>query len=153
MATIAETFDDHWIEQPGPLSTPCWIWQRGCKGKEVVSGGGYGCLKIKGKTIGAHRFAYERTYGEIPEGLQAAHLCHNTKCVNPDHLEAITNDENQEQKALAGRAPSKLSVEDVQWIRKACAEGTLQRVVADLFNLHQADVSNIVNRKYWKYVE
>lgn len=42
----------------------------------------------------AHRFFYEHFIGEIPEGLEIDHLCHNTICVNPAHLEAVTHSEN-----------------------------------------------------------
>lgn len=38
----------------------------------------------------AHRIAYEYAKGAIPEGLQIDHLCRNTRCVNPEHLEAVT---------------------------------------------------------------
>lgn len=33
---------------------------------------------------------YEIHKGPIPEGLQIDHLCRNTQCCNPDHLEAVT---------------------------------------------------------------
>ena len=42
----------------------------------------------------AHRVAYEKAYGPIPEGLVIDHLCRNGLCVNPEHLEAVTRKEN-----------------------------------------------------------
>src|SRR5437868_94079 len=42
----------------------------------------------------AHRLAYSSIKGEIPLGLVVDHLCRNTLCVNPDHLEAVTQREN-----------------------------------------------------------
>lgn len=67
----------------------CWIWT----GSHQV--GGYGNFQpIKGRGIGAHRYAYQITVGPIPNGLQLDHLCRNRLCVNPAHLEPVTAREN-----------------------------------------------------------
>ncbi len=42
----------------------------------------------------AHRWAYEQARGAIPDGMHLDHLCRNTLCVNPDHLQAVTAREN-----------------------------------------------------------
>jgi len=70
----------------------CWNYT-GAKWK------GYGQFSVqikpgKWKTSKAHRVAYELLIGPIPEGLQLDHLCRNPACVNPDHLEPVTNREN-----------------------------------------------------------
>lgn len=39
----------------------------------------------------AHRWAYEHYVGPIPDGLTIDHLCRNTLCVNPAHMEPVTN--------------------------------------------------------------
>ncbi len=63
----------------------CWEWQ-GC---EV--GRGYGGFN----GTYAHRFSYELFNNTIiPAGLTIDHLCRNRKCVNPDHLEAVSLKEN-----------------------------------------------------------
>lgn len=46
------------------------------------------------KMVLAHRVAYENKFGTIPEELVIDHKCRNGLCINPDHLEAVTNIEN-----------------------------------------------------------
>jgi hypothetical protein len=69
-------------------NTWCWNWTA-CK-----SSLGYGQFVVKNKKLMAYRFSYELLKGHIPSGLELDHLCRNPKCVNPDHLEAVTHQEN-----------------------------------------------------------
>lgn len=73
-------------------SGECWNWTG------VLGGGGYGYISVGGRTgrdLRAHRVSYEWAHGPIPDGLEIDHLCQNKRCVNPDHLEAVTKSENQ----------------------------------------------------------
>lgn len=67
----------------------CWVWTGFTRGK------GYGGFQLPTGVVSAHRFAYETLVGPIPEGAQIDHVCMNKLCVNPKHLEPVTNEENQ----------------------------------------------------------
>lgn len=68
--------------------TDCWEWIGSIDAK------GYGHKFSGGKTKKAHRLVYEMYKGSIPEGMHLDHLCKNTSCVNPEHLEPVTNQTN-----------------------------------------------------------
>ena len=69
--------------------TGCWNWTAS------TTPGGYGSLSLpNGERCVAHRFSYEHHVGPIPDGLQIDHLCRNRRCVNPEHLEPVTQREN-----------------------------------------------------------
>lgn len=81
---------ERFLAKVQPLDNGCWQWL-GATMK------GYGVFRIGSRTDGsyrivkAHRFAFEHYKGAIPENLTLDHLCRNEFCVNPDHLEAVTN--------------------------------------------------------------
>jgi hypothetical protein len=66
----------------------CWLFA-GYK-----NAAGYGECFVDGRKALAHRISYENFVGEIPDGMVIDHLCRVTCCINPDHLEAVTNVEN-----------------------------------------------------------
>jgi len=70
------------------LGTPCWMWAA-CKGPD-----GYGQVGWRGKKFRAHRLVFELLADPIPPGLHIDHLCRVSRCVNPAHLEPVTNREN-----------------------------------------------------------
>ena len=72
-----------------PLPDPgCWPWRGALNWK------GYGKFWIEGRTVGAHRFAWEYRHGPIADDLTIDHLCRNKACVNPDHMELVSRAEN-----------------------------------------------------------
>lgn len=68
--------------------TGCWVWVH------KVNPDGYARVKRRGKYIQVHRLSYETYVGEIPPGLVLDHTCRNRRCINPAHLEPVTNREN-----------------------------------------------------------
>lgn len=67
----------------------CWKWVGGTDRL------GYGRAHVGGgKYQSAHRRAYESFVGPIPDGLVIDHLCRVRNCVNPEHLEVVTQREN-----------------------------------------------------------
>lgn len=69
----------------------CWLWT-GAKTSQ-----GYGKIGVKL----AHRVSYELSVAEIPGNLTIDHLCMNRLCVNPNHLEPVTREENSRREMEA----------------------------------------------------
>ncbi|MAX33707.1 MAG: hypothetical protein CME72_11665 [Halomonadaceae bacterium] len=81
--------DERFLEKVSVDESGCWLWNG------YVDRKGYGVFGVSSKeTHKAHRYSYRLHVGEVPEGKQLDHLCRVRHCVNPDHLEPVTNREN-----------------------------------------------------------
>lgn len=85
-----EEFWSNVVLMPSTTRDDCWIWAGG------VDGHGYGEFRVaKGRRSAmAHRVAWTIERGEIPESVVLDHTCRTRLCVNPRHLEPVTNKEN-----------------------------------------------------------
>ena len=116
----------------------CWRWT-GAKHRK-----GYGKVRIRGRECIAHRVAFELSGGVIPAGLQLDHLCRNRACVNPEHLEPVTNAENGRRGASA-----KLTIDDVTFIRSSPDRPGM---LASQFGVHRNTIYKARKRQSWAEV-
>ena len=77
------------VSMPQSSATQCWAW------KASRTQQGYGMFSYKGRSIPAHRFAFEHYKGEIPDKNIVHQICQNNCCVNPDHLVICTKSESR----------------------------------------------------------
>lgn len=91
------------------FSNKCWEFQKG------VRKNNYCVFYFKGKKYAAHRVSYEFFYKrKLNRNKPIDHLCRNPRCVNPAHLEEVTDKEN----VLRGISPAAIAAK-----RSCCAKG------------------------------
>lgn len=149
-------------------SNDCWIWQ----GK--TDGFGYGQTKAGGKQIRTHRYSWIIANGDIPKGMQITHNCDVPSCVNPNHLKLGTQQSNMAEKVARNRQAkglnngshtrperrpkgekignSKLKDIDVKFIRYWLDKGYEGKLIAETFNVTNANISCIRNGKTWGHL-
>lgn len=121
-----------------------------------LNSSGYGNLWVNGKTVGAHRVAYELANGPIPKGSVLRHTCDNRYCVNPEHLVLGTHRENMEDMTKRGRqargsqiSTCVLTEEDVRFIRSSGKSGV---ELAQILGISPVTISRIKRRLTWQHV-
>lgn len=96
-----------WVKVKHDVSTECWFWTA------YKTKNGYGCFNYKGGKYYAHRAAYDALVGSLPDwkatGMVLDHLCRNRSCVNPKHLEVVTQKENL-KRGNSGEATGKMQL-------------------------------------------
>lgn len=127
------TAADYTVTDRGYL-TPCWI---------VRTSGRYGGLSINGTGDhrNTHRAMYEQEVGPIPTGFHVDHLCVQTDCIRPDHLEAVTPTENIHRSRV-----TKLTAEQVVEIR---ASTESSRILAQRFPVQARQIRRIRQGVRW----
>lgn len=132
----------------------CWLWTGS------LSNDGYSFFQGRS----GHRLAYETHRAEIPEGLVIDHLCRVRRCVNPEHLEPVSHQENV-ARGLVGagchrgnswskadrHGMAKLSSREAAEIRDLARHRVYpQSQIARLYNVTQATVCYINRGKIWR---
>lgn len=131
----------------------CWEWI----GSRDIDG--YGQLTHKGRRVRAHRLSFQSFTGPIPIGMLVLHHCDNPPCVNPAHLYAGDQFQNESDKRERGRGPAgennvkaKLSTSGVAAMRRMYAEGNgkiSKAAVGRAFGVTKSTSTRIINSKLW----
>jgi hypothetical protein len=111
------------------------------------NGNGYGWASYEGRRFGAHRLSLYLATGELPEGMDAAHSCHNRACVNPKHLSWKERTLNMLDKRKDGTTGAKVSAEDVAFIRASTETGV---ALAKRFGVTPSAIGKIRKGVLWK---
>lgn len=131
-------------------NTGCWLWTG------YITTTGYGGIRVNDRQLLAHRVAYALAHGDLPEGADLLHACDQPACVNPGHLRAGTQAENNADTlkrnrhigGLAGGAP-KLTRDAVERIRFALSSGIRVADLARAQGVHRKTIERIRNRRTW----
>ena len=101
------------VPQIRPELGQCWVWTA------YLNKSGYGQFGLADRSLMlAHRWAWEREHGPVPDGLELDHLCRVRACVRPSHLEAVTRSINA-QRGLKG------NLKPPTQMREKCKNGHL----------------------------
>lgn len=129
----------------------CWTWRQAKKGYRAIQ-------RARGRSVLAHRFAYELFWGAIPDGHVVRHMCDNPPCVNPFHLVTGTDAANasdmvtRRRQAHAERHPAaKLSTADVIEIRASA--GVSVSELARKHKVSRAAIRHARDAQTWRYVD
>ena len=134
-----------------PDANGCRLWTG------ALHNQGYGQVRYQGKVRKAHRVAWERAYGQIPDGMHVLHRCDNPPCVELSHLFLGTNTDNIADKVTKGRAQrligeahplTRLTASQVAAIR---ISDKTHRVLAAEYGVSRSCISMIRCGKNWRF--
>lgn len=123
----------------------CIIWTK------AKNSGGYPVTWYQGKIAYVHRLIMNAQPGEL-----VMHKCDNPSCINPDHLELGTYDQNSKDMVKKNRQAvgehcgnSKLKTHEVLLIRDSSLPS---RTLAKMFNISKTNILDIKRRKIWRHL-
>lgn len=142
------------------ISQGCIEFQGG-KGKK-----GYGYTQFMGRQYLAHRLAYalnEWLHPAALKGLVIRHRCDNPSCINVEHLEPGTTQDNVNDKVARGRhlfgelvGNSKLTAAQVAEILatyRPRSKDASQHALARKFGVSQAAISFVISGRNWPHMQ
>ena len=126
----------------------CWIWNLA---KNIA---GYGEIYIMGQRKQAHIASCEAKYGyNTPKGQVVRHMCDNPSCVNPDHLEFGTCQQNSLDAVKSERNKNFTSAAIVKEIRRTYKKDGLTRKERSIkYKICESKLKNIELGKSFKHL-
>jgi len=141
------TDKDRFMEKCLPVASGCWIWTAAVDKKS-----GYGWFFL-GKLMTAHRASCILFVGD-PAGKHVRHKCDNRACVNPNHLETGTHQDNMDDRSVRGRTvrgerhgKAKFSDEVVNQVRLDYAASKSYARTGRKFGMSKTQVGNIIRNE------
>ena len=131
----------------------CWFWT----GRKSETGYGIHYANHRGqKYYRAHRFSWALANFRHPrKGLVIAHTCHNRACVNPTHLEEVTQGKNMADAVVRGsfqgenHGRAKLTEQDVLAIRRSPFSN---RILAKRYGVHESTIYAARRGERWQHL-
>lgn len=149
-----QDIDRFWSHVERGEPDECWPWTG-----TLTSGGpgkNHGNFPVAGRTVKAHRLAYELAHGPIAPALVVCHTCDNPPCCNGAHLFADSVAGNNADRHAKGRSRGlfqpgpahprfKVTVDAATEMRTMRADGATQQAIADRFGVSRGHVAHIVS--------
>lgn len=150
MKRVSPGSTDRFIAELSACDENCVIWPF-AKNKS-----GYGITKRQY----AHRVAFVKFHGEIPDGMVVMHSCDNPSCVNPAHLRAGSQKENLEDRRNKNRHPkgilsgtARLNDALVKDAREKHRNGISSVKLARIYGVSQSAMWYALSGKTWGHVD
>lgn len=138
----------------------CWEWQRALTGGDRTHR--YAMVHYDERVRHVNRITFEKQGNVLTPKIHVRHKCDHSKCVNPNHLELGSHQDNVDDMVQRGRQAKgtdngrvKLTSEQVLEIRekyKDKSKSTSQRELAREYGVHQTLIGFIVREEIWKHI-
>lgn len=123
---------------------------------------GYGCIRVAGRTLKAHRVSWELANGQPPGDNLVRHICDEPLCQNPSHLLLGNNTDNMRDMYERGRnrhlrgeehPRSTLNAEVVKEIRALYNSGVTKSAIARELGIPRRTAHDVLIGRTWRHIE